>query len=80
MAVCLVYDILDAVKVVLDTYVAQHPDEELFEEYADLNYKWVLANCGAQLDRVMSDLTLLAYIYDIRLDVAGIVGGLLPNG
>ena len=79
LAVCLIYDVLDAVNVVLDTYVAQHPDEEMFKEYADLNYKWVLANCGAQLDRVMSDLTLFAYIYDIRLDVAGLVSGLLPN-
>lgn len=80
LAVCLIYDVLDAVKVCLDRYVQMHPDEELFKEYADLTYKWVLANCGAQLDRVMADLTLLAYIYDIRLDVAGIVGGLLPNG
>ena len=75
----MIYDVLDTVKTCLDKYVQTHPDEELFKEYADLTYKWVLANCGSQLDRVMADLTLLAYIYDIRLDVAGIVGGLLPN-
>ena len=45
--------------------------------YKDFNYKWILRNCGTQLDSIISDLTLIAYIYDLRIDIPGLVAGLL---
>ncbi|MBR0520890.1 MAG: hypothetical protein IJJ95_06100, partial [Spirochaetales bacterium] len=47
------------------------------EMYSHLDYKWVLMNSDSELDRVISDLTLITYIYDIRIDIPGLIRGLL---
>ena len=81
MAVCLLYDILDSASIILDTYEAKYTqgkDEDNNDvSYKDFNYKWILRNCGTQLDSIISDLTLIAYIYDLRIDIPGLVAGLL---
>lgn len=98
MAICLMYDVLDAAKSILDKYVEDNPDEfkvledllapdselsvldvlaGIGEMYSDLDYKWVLMNSDSELDRVISDLTLITYIYDIRIDIPGLIRGLL---
>jgi len=54
------------------------PDDEAYKKwYSHLDYKWVLTNCESDLDRVISDLTMITYIYDIRIDIPGIVSGVL---
>jgi uncharacterized membrane protein YgcG len=89
ISICLIYDVLDAAKSILDTYRENNPDdfpeaEESKEDdeaykrwYSHLDYKWVLTNCESDLDRVISDLTMITYIYDIRIDIPGLVSGVL---
>ena len=83
MAVCLLYDILDSASIILDTYEAQFTKgtdaDDNDVSYDDFNYKWILKNCGTQLDSIISDLTLIAYIYNLRIDIPALVTSLLTK-
>jgi hypothetical protein len=36
-----------------------------------------LSNCGEDLDRIMTDLEAVGYIYDFSIDTASVFSGLL---
>ena len=79
IAFCFIYDLVQTALKVLDRYVEQHPEEDDNTMFDSLNAEWILGNCGAEIDRVMAELEVVAYIYDFNLDVAGLVGKILGN-
>lgn len=77
IAFCFIYDVLQTALNVLDRYVEQHPDEDADTRFDSLNATWILGNCDVEIDRLMAELDVIAYIYDFNLDVAGLVGKIL---
>ena len=80
ITVCLLYDAIDLIIRSLDLYVEQHPEEKDaagFYTYASFTARWILENCGEDLDRLMTDIEAVGYIYDFNIDVAGLADALL---
>ena len=79
IAICLLYDVIDTGTKALVKYVDTHPEEKGSDKFDDLDINWILSNCGENLDRAISDIEAIAYIYDFNLDVAGLVGKVLGD-
>ena len=80
IAWCMVLDIANTFTEVLDKYLAAYPDEKDENgqpSYESLNAQFLLGKCEAELDKAMSCLEVLGYIYDFNIDVAGLAGKLL---
>ncbi len=80
ITVCLLYDVIDQIIDCLDLYVELHPEEKDamgMYTYASLTSGWILGNCSDELDRIMTDLEAVGYIYDFNIDVASVFSGLL---
>ena len=74
-----VFDVIDTLYKVLDKYKAQYPSETGDDLYGSLTADWILGQCSAELDNVMSELMVIGYIYDFNIDVASLVGNLISG-
>ena len=68
----LVYDIVDQVSIALGKFNAAYPEDKS-TDFPHLKFDWFLGNCRTNIDRILSDLSLIAYIYDFHLDTASII-------
>ena len=80
IAWCMVLDIANSFVDVLDRYLKAYPDEKDENgkpSYESLNAQFILGKCGKELDKAMSCLEVIGYIYGFNVDAAGLVGKLL---
>ena len=80
IAWCMVFELADSFFNVLNRYLQAYPDEKDKDgrpTYESLNAQFILGRCETELDRVMSCLEVLGYIYDFNIDAAGLAGKLL---
>ena len=80
IAWCMVFELADSFANVLNRYLKAYPDEkdkDGIPTYESLNAQFILGKCETELDRVMSCLEVLGYIYDFNIDAAGLAGKLL---
>ena len=68
----LVYDIVDQVSIALGKFNTAYPEDKS-TDFPHLKFDWFLGNCRTNIDRILSDLSLIAYIYDFHLDTASII-------
>ena len=68
----LVFDIVDEVSIALGRFNTAYPNDK-DTQFSHLKIDWFLANCRTNIDRILSDLELIAYIYDFHLDTASII-------
>ena len=78
IAMCMIIDIVDMAGNALVKYAESHPGSGA-ERFDKLNAEWILGACGAELDRIYTELEVVGYIYDTNIDAAAITGIMLGN-
>ncbi|MBR2281872.1 MAG: hypothetical protein IJ863_04540, partial [Spirochaetales bacterium] len=76
LAVGILYNLLSAVCDVIDAY-KETPEYKEAESFEGFDANWIMANISDKVDTVMGYIDAIGYIYDCKLDVAGLVGGMI---
>ena len=72
IAFAIIYDIFDALYEIFRGF------NELFSDDADaFTPGWIVKNTADQFDRLISDFTVLGYIYGVHIEYAGFVGDMI---
>lgn len=78
ISIALLYDVMDAANTVFADYNSSHhvdPENEYSAvDYSEFGFKWIMANCGALLDRAVADINTIGYINGTHINAAGIIG------
>ena len=74
ISIALVLDVFDAADTIFKNYANTHKDQSDNVDYSEFGFKWIMANCGALLDRVVADINTIGYINGTHIDAAGIIG------
>lgn len=75
----LLYDVVISADDIFSKYEETHKDENDDVDYSEFGFKWIMANCGALLDRVVADITTIGYINGTHIDAAGIIGSYVSS-
>ena len=72
IAIAIIYDVFDALYEIFRGF-----NELLSDDVDAFTPGWIVKNTAEQFDRVISDFTVLGYIYGVHIEYAGLVGNLI---